>query len=65
VTVFRDDFNHFDHSHYKIEVDATGGGVRIKISEIVTCSKWRAHADQAITNILIIFFINMHILLIR
>lgn len=27
VTVFRDDFNRFDHSHYKIEVDATGGGV--------------------------------------
>ncbi|XP_061174724.1 beta-1,3-glucan-binding protein-like [Saccostrea echinata] len=26
VTVFRDDFNHFDKSHYKIEVDATGGG---------------------------------------
>ncbi|XP_062584178.1 beta-1,3-glucan-binding protein-like [Saccostrea cucullata] len=26
VTVFRDDFNHFDKSHYRIEVDATGGG---------------------------------------
>jgi hypothetical protein len=27
VTVFRDDFNTFDKSHYKIEVDASGGGV--------------------------------------